>query len=126
MNEADKRHHREPSERELAALAGRAMARRDEEIDGAILSRLGRARAAALEARQPVLPIWLPAGAAVAASLLLAIFLVLKPAPALEGDSEVLFADGFPFMSAEEFDIDLLEEADFYQWLAEEGLDDHS
>lgn len=97
-------------------------------LDAATASRLNRARQRALEQRtRTTRPWWLPAGAATAASLLLAVVVanhlsvpVTAPSPpevvAGSGDdAELIAADD---------DLDLAQDLEFYAWLDAE--DEHN
>ncbi|MCX2784320.1 hypothetical protein OQJ46_15100 [Microbulbifer thermotolerans] len=108
------------SNRRVIDAAREVMARRDRELDGETLASLRCARARALEAQRVRAPEWLPAGAAVAAAVVVALLWTRAPEPEAE-----LFAGG-EWLLEDGMEIELMEEMDFYQWLAEEALDDHS
>lgn len=112
MNKTDER---------LAEQAKKAFDRSVDGLDAATLSRLNRARQAALaEAARPERAWlrWLPATGA-AATVLLAVFTLQGP-----GEVDVISAPAtdLEFLLSEE-SIEMLEELEFYSWLATQELE---
>ena len=107
--------------REDDKLITRVRASLDEDVaafDAATLSRLNRARQAALDAsaRPRVRPVWLGAGAMAAAAAVFAFALVLRaPDPARLPAGEAATAQDLELLSSEE--IELYEDQEFYAWL---------
>ena len=115
-----------PDQHELIAGAREAMARRDESLDGETLSRLRRARSAALDesaGRHSLANLWLPAGLASAAAVV-AVALLVGQGEAPHREEVDLLADAW--ILDEEAELEMIEDVEFYQWLAEEALDGHS
>ncbi|WP_043315534.1 hypothetical protein [Microbulbifer sp. HZ11] len=107
----------------LIAGTREVMSRRDESIDGETLSRLRRARSAALDARPGLRPrtgLWLPASLASTAAAV-AVVLLLEQYHASQAKEVDFLADAW--ILDEEAELELIEDVEFYQWLAEEELD---
>lgn len=110
----------------LIAGAREAMARRDERLDGETRSQLRRARAAALgETAGPraLANLWLPAGL-VGAAAMLTVALLVGQGERPQQDEVDLLAD--TWILDEDAELEMIEDVEFYQWLAEEALDGHS
>ncbi|MFA0810620.1 hypothetical protein [Microbulbifer epialgicus] len=96
-----------------------AVARREDGIDGETLSQLRRARSAALQ--QSVMPpdrsrhSWLLGLGGACAALLV---LLLWPGSGDTGREELLTVGDW--LLYEEVDVEMIEDMEFYQWLAEE------
>jgi len=113
-----------PDNERRAAAAGKLLRDSAGELDAATLSRLNRARQAALAAGQPGIrrrPTWLAAaaGATTLAFLVLVVRLVPGPGPesgvpADAGDLDVLLADE---------SLEMMEDLEFYTWLDPELSD---
>ncbi|MBN8431065.1 hypothetical protein JF535_09410 [Microbulbifer salipaludis] len=119
---------RRPGERDLVAGARAAMDRRDASLDGETLSHLRRARAAALDANDtsvgPTVAPWLPVGLASAAVVAIAIAVVwpgtfTQPAKPIDMLADAWILD-------EEAELEMIQDVEFYQWLAEEAPDGYS
>ncbi len=115
------------ADKKFAARAGRQLRNSVDELDAATLSRLNRARQAALDAidhpatgtnrRRP----WLPVGVAVAiAAMTVVLWQGRSPGPQIDAmpaladqvtDIELLFDDG---------DLDMYAELEFFAWLPED------
>lgn len=108
---------RREQDRRLVDSARAAMARRDQALDGETLSRLRRARADAVAAQGHGRRLWLPAGGAVAVAVLVAA-LLWSPQPQPEDE---LFAAS-AWLLDDEMEIEVIEDIEFYQWLADEEL----
>nr|WP_010133036.1 hypothetical protein [Microbulbifer agarilyticus] len=113
---------------ELAAGARAALERREQSLDGETLSRLRRARSAAIDGAagtsRPGWMLWLPTGLASAAAVLtVALLFGLEPSGAPAEPVDML-AD--TWILNEDAELDMIEDVEFYQWLAEEALDGHS
>lgn len=108
-------------ERDLVEEAKRLLDQAEDDLDGATLSNLQRARNQALTKREPRPP-WLrrpliltgAAGSALATAML-AVFLVLRPAEQDMIDTNVMADLGI--MTSEE-SLEFFEEIDFYEWLS--------
>lgn len=112
----------------LADAARASLLRRERQMDGETLSRLRRARYAALEQnkKRSGVPVWIAAWGACAAALALALWLPdqvsdRETIPASDGG---LLAD--TWLLDEEAELEMIEDVEFYQWLAEEALDGRS
>ncbi|WP_105101455.1 hypothetical protein [Microbulbifer pacificus] len=109
----------------LAAGAAReALARRERNLDGETLSRLRRARSRALDQRQRLAGLWLPLGGVCAAALALALWLPGRGGSDVAAVESTLLAD--VWLLDEEAELEMIEDVEFYQWLAEEALDDRA
>jgi hypothetical protein len=88
------------------------------DLDATTLSRLNRARQAALQAaRRPTPRPWLwPALFATAASLALAVVVWPRVLPPTAPPTAVAAPEDFPMLAGEE-QLDLYQELDFYAWL---------
>ncbi|BBM02688.1 hypothetical protein [Microbulbifer sp. GL-2] len=109
-------------DRQLVKAARAAVKRREEGIDRETLSRLGRARTAALgQLGSSALSAyrWLGLGAACAALVVLLLWPGAEDTP---GEEPFIASD---WLLYEEMDVEMIEDMEFYQWLAEE-LDGHS
>lgn len=106
--------------RRLVQAAREAMARRDRSLDRETLSRLRHARAKALERQGASVSLWLPVGAALTAVLMIALLWPRhsQPEMPLIAGGEWLLDDGM--------EIELMENMEFYRWLAEGAPDDFS
>jgi ferric-dicitrate binding protein FerR (iron transport regulator) len=112
-----------PDETALLKAALEASARN---LDAASLSRLNRARQAALDAAQPRRPRWFAplawaAGAAASAVLALALLPLLRsgPAPVAPAQAPTEFA-----VLTDQVDPALLEDLEFYAWLDSQAGED--
>ena len=119
---------RDSTPRHLAGAARASMMRTEQQLDGEILSRLRRARHAALEqsSGRPVISRWVAVSGACAAALALALWLPgqVSDRGAIPESDGALIADAW--LLDEEAELDMIEEVEFYQWLAEEALDGRS
>ncbi|WP_066965543.1 hypothetical protein [Microbulbifer sp. Q7] len=119
---------RSPGERDLVAGARAAMDRRDASLDGETLSRLRRARAAALDANGtgtgPRMAPWLPVGLASAAVVTIAIVVVWPGTLTQPAKPVDMLADAW--ILDEEAELEMIQDVEFYQWLAEETPDGYS
>ncbi|MBY6213156.1 hypothetical protein KUV95_16515 [Microbulbifer agarilyticus] len=118
----------EHNDAELAAGARAAMERREQSLDGETLSRLRRARSAALDGAsdtsRPGWMLWLPTGLAGAAAVLTVALFVGPERSSSQGEPVDMLADAW--ILNEDAELDMIEDVEFYQWLAEEALDGHS
>ncbi|AQQ68189.1 hypothetical protein [Microbulbifer agarilyticus] len=118
----------EHNDAELAAGARAAMERREQSLDGETLSRLRRARSAALDGAadtsRPGWMLWLPTGLAGAAAVLTVALFVGQERSSSQGEPVDMLADAW--ILNEDAELDMIEDVEFYQWLAEEALDGHS
>ncbi|WHI50015.1 hypothetical protein P3339_16375 [Microbulbifer sp. MLAF003] len=110
-------------ERRLVKAARVAVTRREEEIDGETLSRLRRARADALKQSKTRSIsgyhwLWLSGACTV-----LVVALLWSGTDNSPGKIEPFIAGDW--LLYEEVDVEMIEDMEFYQWLAEE-LDGHS
>ena len=111
----------EPETRDAASIA-RTKGALDESVDaldGATLSRLNRARQAALDSSRPraFRPAFLGAGAAAALSAVLVLALTLHPGdPARVSTAGADAAADFEMLSSQDT-LDLVEDQEFYAWL---------
>jgi len=116
------------AEERFAAEAGRLLREGEEQLDAATLSRLNRARQAALAEleRPPAARGWggrgWPAAAVVAVGLLaVALWIGRDPAPG-DGPVPEPSAPDLELVLAED-NLELIEELEFYDWLATSGGD---
>ena len=110
--------HQDPRDEALLARVRGALDEDVASLDAATLSRLNRARQAALDARATrwARPTWLGAGAMAAAAAVFAFALVVRaPDPARLPAGEAAAAQDLELLSSEE--IDLYEDQEFYAWL---------
>jgi hypothetical protein len=103
-------------------MAKSALHRSDQSLDGETLSRLRRARAAAMQQQDKSGRVWLPLGSAVTAALVIA--LVWPHTEIQAPATEVLALE--QWLLEADAELEMIEEVDFYQWLAEEELSAHS
>lgn len=108
-------------ERSLALLQGSA-----DGLDAATLSRLNRARQAALAQRRRAMPLWWGAAAACAIALVLALGLarhdtapVAAPLAAPNQDSGAIDA-----LASDDDNAEMVDDLDFYAWLDAQQHDD--
>ncbi|WP_299591829.1 hypothetical protein [uncultured Microbulbifer sp.] len=123
-NAAEKR---QKAERDLIDSAREAMLRRDQSLDGETLSQLRRARSAALDSKPGTgrMTPWFTAGLAGTAGVVVTLAVLVWPGGDTQQAQPVdLFADAW--ILDEEAELELIEDVEFYQWLAEEGSDGHS
>ncbi len=109
----------------VADAARAALAQREQSLDGETLSRLRRARSQALDARKrPGAALWLPLSGACAAALVLALWL-----PGQGGSDKVKIEDSLladTWLLDADAELEMIEDVEFYQGLAEEALDDRA
>jgi len=120
MNQLDQ--PAEAKDRQLVKAVRAAVNRREEGMDGETLSQLGRARTLALgqlESSALSAYHWLGLGTACAALMVLLLWPGAVDTPREE---PVIASD---WLLYEEMDVEMIEDMEFYQWLAEE-LDGHS
>ncbi|MCQ3829440.1 hypothetical protein HXX02_08270 [Microbulbifer elongatus] len=122
----DPKDRRLREQQKIVAGARKAMAQRDEALDGETRSRLRRARSAALEEAAnagSAAGRWLPVGVAgVAATVVVALLVGRGEVP--QSAEVALLADAW--LLEEDAELEMIEDVEFYQWLAEEALDGHS
>ena len=112
-----------PSEEEAwASRVRKALDQSNAELDAASLSRLNRARQAALAAAQRRRPLhaWWPATLATAAVLAVAVVLVRTPEPA--SPAAPVAAEDFEVIAAQD-SLELYEDLEFYAWLDAQPAD---
>lgn len=120
MNISDPGREPRPDDARWIAPLTAELDRRVEDLDAATLSRLNRARQAALTARAPRrFGWWIALPAAATAVLVLGVGLAGKPAPSLPGGTAAapVSAQDFELLSSDD-NLELYQEdLDFYAWL---------
>ncbi len=119
-------------EHKLLGNVTELMERKDDSLDAATLSRLHKARSAALERKSGMQWNWMPFGGALTAAALVTVVLQISP-----DSQEAKIADTLPQLvdaataNIDDFellasaaDLELLEELEFYMWLdSNEGVE---
>ncbi|MEM8501048.1 MAG: hypothetical protein AAF542_23750 [Pseudomonadota bacterium] len=132
LNEPTEMVDKDSVEHNLLRKTADLLERKDDSLDAVILSRLNKARSAALERNGGRQLNWMQFGGTVAAAALVTVVLQINPdsqqdltsetLPQLV-DSEPANIDDFELL-ASAADLELLEELDFYMWLdSDEGVE---